>query len=131
MAEILVQQIAQGLNRRHEEVRGASQHNEFFRYFERCPSIPVGIIWSGLIHESSAAFAVLSDDRIEARDDRRAGVGPLFAGDKIRVIRITALDELELPLDRCLVADEEKAAAVPRHGLAGLHLGPERDAAAE
>ena len=62
MAEILVQQIAQRPNRRHEEVRGASQHDEFFRYFERCPSIPVGIIWSGLIHESSAAFAVVSND---------------------------------------------------------------------
>src|SRR5215472_13187206 len=122
---------AQCGDRRHEEIGGSRQHDELLRHFERRPPVPYRIVRKRLVHLADAIAGRLADDRVKPRHDRDTVVGAALAVDELGVVGIPALDELELALDRGLIADEHQAAAVHCPNLARHDFRAERNPGAD
>src|SRR5262249_13861066 len=123
------QHTAQRRNRRHKEIGGGGQLDELFRHRQRRPPAAGRIVRIGLIHHAHAAALRLADDRVDTRR-HRAAAGTLLAANEAGVVRL-ALQVLELPLDRGLVADEHQTAAMPGCRFSWRDLRSERNAAAQ
>ena len=127
----LGQHRAQRRNRRHEEITCSGQHDELPPHFERSPPVPDRIVRKGLVHLARALIGGLADDRVEPRRHGGTAARPHLAGDKAGVVCMAALDILELPLDRGLIANEHQSPAVRCRRLTRCHLRPERNAGAQ
>src|SRR6516165_4240698 len=121
----LGQDGAQSRDRWREEIAGGGQHHKRFRHLQLGPPIANRIVRRRLVHSPSAASLRLPDDRIQPRRDRATFVGAALVADELGVIGIPALDELELALDRGLIADEHQTAAVHCPSLARHDLRSE------
>src|SRR5205823_274493 len=127
---LMRQRGAKRRQRGHEEIAGGRKLDELVRQIERRPTIAVGIIRSGFIHGPGTISRRLSNDRVETRRHGLVTVGSLLAADEAGIVGELGLDKLELPLDRCLIADEHQTAALYGFGFARHHLGAKRNAGA-
>src|SRR5260370_30640921 len=117
-------------DRRHEEVCRSRQLDELLWHFESRPSVPGRIVRIRLIDLASAIAGGLSNDRVKPRRYPTAAPWPNLPVNKIGIVRVAPLNELELPLDRGLIADEHQSSAVPGCCFSGCHFGTKRDTGA-